>query len=111
METPQIARYTKGQRYHAHHDGVDPRGKDGQVFVKDRGQRVATFLFYLNNVQSGGATRFTALKQEVRPLAGRMLVFYPSQEDRHMIDERLIHSAEPAIDTKWVAQIWVRATD
>jgi prolyl 4-hydroxylase len=109
VEPPQITRYERGQRYDAHHDGVDPRGTDGQSFVRDRGQRVVTLLFYLNDVRRGGATRFQRLRIDVRPRVGQLLVFYPSRDDLHQIDERLLHSAEPAEDTKWVCQIWVRA--
>lgn len=35
------------------------------------------------------------------------VVFFPATLDG-ALDSRLLHAAEPAIDTKWVSQIWIR---
>ena len=58
MELPQVARYTEGQRYVEHYDGVDPHTEAGRAFCASGGERVATVLMYLNDVSEGGATRF-----------------------------------------------------
>jgi prolyl 4-hydroxylase len=58
MELPQVARYASSQRYVEHYDGVDPHTPAGRAFCASGGQRVATVLMYLNEVEEGGATRF-----------------------------------------------------
>ena len=72
------------------------------------GQRVATVLCYLNDVALGGATAFPKLGISVRPKRGRCLLFFPGHLDGRM-DEQTLHEAQPAVDTKWVTQVWVRA--
>ena len=106
MELPQVARYKKGNYYKPHFDSVDPNTDDGKEFVK-RGQRIATVLFYLTTATSGGETKFQNLGISVPPRKGRCLIFYPGLKDGG-VDTRLLHSAEPAVDKKWVCQIWIR---
>ena len=108
MEDPQVSRYRPGEYYLPHFDGPDPvQDPTWSEFHACGGQRTATVLVYLNDVERGGATRFPSLGMEVRPKLGRALVFFPGREDGS-IDAALIHEACPAIDTKWVAQVWVR---
>ena len=53
----QILRYTRGQKYEAHHDYFnDPVNK------QQGGHRYATVLMYLNDVQKGGETAFPEVK-------------------------------------------------
>ena len=106
-EDPQVSRYLNGEFYLAHYDGPDVDEPTARPFLLCGGQRLATVLVYLNEVASGGATRFPLLNLEVQPKAGRALVFFPGRLDG-TIDHSLVHEACPAIDTKWVAQIWVR---
>lgn len=108
MELPQVARYTQSQRYVAHHDGVDPRTRDGRAFCRNGGQRVVTVLVYLNDVAYGGGTRFPKLDDmTIQPRRGTALVFFPGRSDGS-IDERVLHTALPAVDVKWVSQVWIR---
>ena len=44
---------------------------------------------------------------EVAPRRGRAVVFFPGRLDG-TLDPQLYHEARPAVDTKWVSQIWVR---
>lgn len=100
QEPTQVARYTSGQFYKSHQDALDK--EDAET-----GQRIATVLIYLNNVQSGGATFFNNLNLRVQPKEGAALIFLPAKIDG-TIDTRLLHTAEDASDTKWVSQVWVR---
>ena len=77
-------------------------------FMAQGGQRVGTLLVYLNDVASGGETVFPTLGLGVKPKRGRCLLFFPGFEDGRR-DERLLHAALPAVEEKWVAQVWVRA--
>ena len=64
-------------------------------------------LIYLNDVVQGGQTSFPQLGLNMQPKQGRALVFFPSTVDGHL-DPRALHAALPAIDTKYVSQIWIR---
>ncbi|KAL4457586.1 hypothetical protein ABPG75_012459 [Micractinium tetrahymenae] len=57
-------------------------------------------------MQEGGATRFDLLNLAVRPEKGTALLFFPAFADGTS-DPRSLHTAEDAVDTKWVAQQWV----
>ena len=99
QEPAQVARYHSGQFYKSHQDALDKPGNDGQ--------RVGTVLIYLNDVKSGGGTYFNTLNVRVHPKKGSAVVFFPAKMDG-TIDERYLHTAEDASDTKWVSQIWLR---
>jgi prolyl 4-hydroxylase len=71
------------------------------------GQRVATVLIYLNDVSEGGGTYFPKLDVRFTPKAGRALVFFPCSLDG-ALDPLALHTAEKAVDEKWVCQVWVR---
>jgi prolyl 4-hydroxylase len=107
MEDPQVSRYNKGEFYLCHWDGPPRSEPTSEQFLASGGQRLATVLFYLNTVPSGGATAFPLLNLEVTPKRGRALVFFPGRKDGS-IDEMLLHEAKPTGEQKWVAQVWVR---
>ena len=114
LEAVSVSRYTEGQQYTEHQDAsrLTPAGSrpspDDMEFMAQGGQRVATVLVYLNAVPRGGATVFPELGVEVRPKRGRCLLFFPALLDGRC-DEKTLHAARPAVDVKWVAQVWVRA--
>lgn len=96
QEDPEITRYLSGQEFKEHCD-AEPYHHN---------QRIATILVYLNTVDEGGATYFTKLNLRIKPEKGTAVIFFPSKPDGNR-DDLLEHSAEPAIDEKWVSQIWV----
>ena len=61
----------------------------------------------MNDVKIGGGTFFNNLNIRVQPKQGSAVVFFPAKFDG-TIDERHLHTAEDASDTKWVSQIWLR---
>jgi prolyl 4-hydroxylase len=107
MELPQVARYTDSQRYVEHYDGVDPHTDAGRAFCANGGQRVATVLCYLNDVAKGGATAFRRVNFEVLPKRGMALIFFPGLMNGELNTDAL-HAGMPAVDVKWVSQVWVR---
>ena len=62
---------------------------------------------YLNDVEKGGETSFTAMNLNVRPRKGTALVFFPATVDG-MLDKMALHAALPAVDVKYVSQVWIR---
>ncbi len=120
MELPQVGRYLNTQQYLPHYDAFDVHEADGARFAANGGQRTVTVLIYLNDVSSGGHTAFPQLaghqggqnhygqpQLEVKPTKGSALVFFPATVDGHL-DPRTLHAALPAVDTKFVSQIWIR---
>lgn len=107
-EPIQVLRYQNGGEYKAHYDWFDPNTAGGQKNIGTAGQRVGTFLMYLSEVDSGGATRFPNLNFEVRPKAGMALYFadvLPTGEP----DVLSLHSSVPVVTgTKYLATKWLR---
>lgn len=108
-ELPQVGRYLPSQQYLQHFDAFDTSTEDGRRFASNGGQRTITVLVYLNDVMRGGATSFPALNLDVQPRQGMALVFFPATIDG-FLDKRALHAALPAIDTKFVSQVWIRQT-
>ena len=100
-EYPQVVRYERGQHLDEHQDAFNWE----EVQEQDGYQRQATFLLYLNDVEKGGATRFPELGIDVQPRCGQGLLFFPAFKDGRQ-DARTAHSAEAAVDEKWIAQVW-----
>lgn len=95
------------QQYYQHFDAFNLDEEDGRRFAANGGQRTVTVLIYLNDVARGGQTSFPSLQLEVRPVQGMALVFFPATVDGQL-DPRALHAALPAVDTKFVSQIWIR---
>ncbi|KAG7358637.1 prolyl 4-hydroxylase alpha subunit [Nitzschia inconspicua] len=107
MELPQVGRYLPSQQYYQHYDAFNLDEEDGRRFAANGGQRVVTVLIYLNDVERGGQTSFPTLQLEVRPVRGMALIFFPATMDG-VLDPRALHAALPAVDPKFVSQIWIR---
>ncbi|KAL3763842.1 hypothetical protein ACHAW5_006260 [Stephanodiscus triporus] len=109
-ELPQVGRYLPGERYLQHFDAFDLSDEDGRRFAANGGQRTVTVLVYLNDVIRGGATAFPNLNVEVRPRRGMAVVFFPSTLDG-LLDRMALHAALPAVDVKYVSQVWIRQSN
>eukprot|EP00977_Amphora_coffeiformis_P004504 scaffold968_cov171-Amphora_coffeaeformis.AAC.5 len=105
MEEPQIVRYQTGQEFSWHYDEVPTPQLD------NGGQRVGTFLIYLNDVARGGGTIFRDLSDPngnpltVQPRQGRVCLFFPA-DGAGRPDDRTLHKGEVAQDEKRIIQIW-----
>jgi prolyl 4-hydroxylase len=66
-----------------------------------------TVLVYLNDCLRGGQTVFPIMNLHVSPRKGAALVFFPATIDGYL-DQMALHAALPAIDTKYVSQVWIR---
>ena len=106
-ELPQVGRYLPTQQYMQHFDAFDLSNEDGRRFASNGGQRVVTVLSYLNDVSQGGCTSFPALNLKVQPKKGMCIVFFPASLDG-LLDKLALHAAEPAVDVKYVSQVWIR---
>ncbi len=107
-EEPQIVRYRKGEEFSWHYDEV-PASQ-----LENGGQRIATALVYLTDVDGGGGTVFRDLlttdrqqQLSMQPRQGSLLLFFPSFADG-LPDERTLHKGEKvASGIKMIAQMWI----
>jgi len=103
-ESFQIQNYGLGGQYEPHKDYFDR----GNAVLIGKGNRIATWLTYLNNVEAGGYTVFPRLGIGVRPQKGSALFWYNLDKSGEGIKITL-HAACPVLlGTKWAANIWFR---
>src|SRR5690606_34973892 len=62
LEPAFVLHYAPGQAFEDHYDFVDPETPDYEQEIARNGQRVLTFLLYLNDDYEGGETDFPLLK-------------------------------------------------
>ncbi|XP_071379446.1 prolyl 4-hydroxylase subunit alpha-1-like [Centroberyx affinis] len=105
-EELQVANYGVGGQYEPH---FDFGRKDEPDAFKElgTGNRIATWLLYMSDVASGGATVFTDVGAAVWPKKGTAVFWYnlfPSGEG----DYRTRHAACPVlVGNKWVSNKWI----
>jgi prolyl 4-hydroxylase len=72
------------------------------------GQRVGTFLIYLNDVPLGGETVFHKVGLSIVPKKGTAIYFHYANS-RGQVDRLSVHSSIPVSQgEKWVATKWIR---
>jgi prolyl 4-hydroxylase len=102
----QAQRYDVGQQFKAHWDYFPPDTNIYQRFAGVRGNRTWTFMVYLNEVEEGGATRFTEIDLSIKPKLG-MAVIWNSLHADGSPNTATMHAGEPVtkghklIITKW----------
>lgn len=106
MEPPQIFHYAVGQEIKAHFDflfdGTHSYGTDG----KYTGDRLATFLMYLNDGYEGGELEFPKAGYSYKGRIGDA-IFFASQRDGKP-DHRSLHAAKPIIGgEKYILSQWI----
>ncbi|BHF74746.1 Prolyl 4-hydroxylase, alpha polypeptide [Sparganum proliferum] len=105
-EELQVANYGLGGHYAPHFDHARRRELD--AYERKHGNRIATFMVYLTNVQAGGATVFTRTGARVQPVE-RAAVFWYNLLRSGDGDVRSRHAACPVLaGSKWVMNKWIR---
>lgn len=107
-EPVQGQRYDIGQEFKAHTDFFDPDGADWQRYCAQAGQRTWTFMVYLNDVDAGGGTRFTAVKKTVQPEVGKLLAWNNRRPDGSPNPGTLHHGMKVRKGVKYVITKWYR---
>jgi prolyl 4-hydroxylase len=106
MEPPQIFHYAIGQEIKAHFDflfdGKHSYGKDG----KYTGDRLATFLMYLNEGYEDGTLEFPKAGYRYKGKIGDG-IFFASQRDGKP-DHQSVHAAKPITKgEKYILSQWI----
>lgn len=108
MEPTNFLHYEVGQEFVPHHDYLD---EDEPGYAEDmarRGQRVSTFLIYLNEAFEAGETDFPVAGVRHKPAKGGALWFHNVLADGRP-DRRTLHAGLPPISgEKWILSQWIR---
>ncbi|UCF25494.1 MAG: 2OG-Fe(II) oxygenase [Ralstonia sp.] len=106
----QVLHYLPGQHYVPHWDYFPPESPSSADIVRPEfgGQRVATFIAYLNTVPLGGETEFPRASVKVAAVQGNACFFSYRTADGQP-DPLTLHSGNAVIDgEKWIAVKWLR---
>jgi prolyl 4-hydroxylase len=108
FEVPQLMRYRPGEEFKPHHDGLDPGQPGTAADLRRRGQRIGTFLLYLNDQYEGGETDFPAAALSFRGGTGDALFFANVTRDG-TLDPLSLHAGRPPTSgEKWILSQWIR---
>lgn len=115
-EKIQVIYYDTNQRYNQHWDGwKHDRSEASFQYMKNKGQRLATALCYLNTVDKGGnttyggSTTFTKLNIHVPAEKGKLLVFHNVYKDTNRLHPDTQHAGTPVIKgEKYAFNLWFR---
>lgn len=108
METLSVLHYAVGEEIKNHFDFVDPKTPNYRQEIADRGQRIVTFLLYLNDDYDGGETDFPRLGITHKGRRGDGLYFGNALPTREP-DLRMIHAGRPPLrGEKWVVSQFIR---
>ncbi|MEX0735789.1 MAG: 2OG-Fe(II) oxygenase [Steroidobacteraceae bacterium] len=108
FEVTKLLRYEPGQRFSLHADFQEPETPALARELELRGQRVMTFLVYLNEDYEGGETEFPRAGFRYRGRRGDALYFVNADENGRP-DHRTVHAGlPPSSGTKWLLSQWVR---
>lgn len=108
FEVPQIMHYRVGQEFRPHHDFLDPGVAGHRADLARRGQRMGTFLIFLNDDFEGGETEFPRAGITHRGRTGDALFFANVTPDGQP-DPLTIHAGRPpASGEKWIFSQWIR---
>ncbi|KAL9891733.1 prolyl 4-hydroxylase subunit alpha-1-like isoform 2-T2 [Glossina fuscipes fuscipes] len=105
-EELQVVNYGIGGHYEPHFDFA--RREEVKAFQGlNTGNRIATVLFYMSDVEQGGATVFTAINIALRPRKGTAAFWFNLHKSGEG-DYRTRHAACPVLTgSKWVSNKWI----
>ncbi len=108
FEAPAVLHYDLGERITPHFDFIDPGSPDYEQQVKRQGQRICTFLVYLNDGYEGGETAFPEIGLEHRGTRREGLLF-ANVDARGNPDLRMLHAGKaPTRGEKWILSQFIR---
>jgi prolyl 4-hydroxylase len=104
----QLLRYHPGAASAPHFDFLTPGTAANDASLARSGQRAASLVIYLNDVERGGETVFPDIGLSVTPRQGHA-VHFEYANSHGEVDLRSVHAAAPVeAGEKWVLTKWVR---
>lgn len=108
LEPTSILHYAPGERFEPHFDFFDSASVGYVRELATRGQRVGTFLLYLNDDYEGGETDFPNLDWRYKGRTGDALLFWNVTESGEP-DRQTRHAGLPTHSgEKWLLSQWLR---
>ncbi len=108
MEASGVLHYDVGEVFGDHYDFIDPQTPNYAEQIARDGQRVITFLLYLNDDYEGGETDFPRLGIKHKGKTGEGF-FFRNALDSGEADVRTLHAGRaPTGGEKWVVTQWIR---
>lgn len=107
-EPLQGQRYAVGQEFKGHTDYFEPNGADYDRYCSIAGNRTWTVMVYLNEPQSGGATRFKAVDKVIQPEIGKLVAWSNRRPDGSLNPATLHHGMKVRSGVKYVITKWYR---
>jgi prolyl 4-hydroxylase len=110
LEGPTILHYFPGEQIQNHFDFVEPKSTDDYAGeIARNGQRIITFLVYLNDAYEGGETAFPKLGFMHKGRCGEALYFINALPDLSP-DMRTLHAGRPTTrGEKWIVSQFIRS--
>ena len=101
-----LLHYEPGQEYRPHRDYLPP-SRITPVADGGAGQRKATVIAYLNEVEQGGRTEFPLLDLTVEPRRGSVLAFH-NLDGLGNPEPLSLHAGLPVeAGVKWICTLWI----
>jgi prolyl 4-hydroxylase len=102
----QAQRYEVGGQFKHHTDYFEPGTSEYAQHASMQGNRTWTFMVYLNDVEAGGATHFSAIDHAFMPVKGRAVIWNSLHPDGTVNPDTLhaglpIEAGHKIIITKW----------
>lgn len=108
MELTKVLHYAPGERFNRHFDYLDPAVPGHQAEIGRRGQRIVTFLLYLNEDYEGGETDFPLAGVRYRGARGDGF-FFANVDPAGAPDRATLHQGLPPVaGEKWLLSQWIR---
>lgn len=108
MERPKALHYKTGQSFTRHFDFLDPAVEGQARDMAEGGQRIATFLVYLNDGYEGGETEFPVAGLRHRGGVGDAL-YFANIDEASQPDRRTLHAGlAPTAGEKWLLSQFIR---
>lgn len=108
-EAPNVISYLPGQQFALHSDFVEPSVPGFADELRIIGQRILTFVTYLNDDFEGAPTHFPALKLDFRGGKGDAVVFSNVLPDGAPHRNTIHAGMPPTSGRKWVLSQWIRS--
>jgi prolyl 4-hydroxylase len=110
----QFCYYPEGTYYKAHHDYYDTRYAGVKSEIERGGQRVITFMVYLNTIPEGGGgeTSFFNERVMIRPEKGKAVIFW-NLNTNYELDVSTYHEALPPKPgyEKYIINKWIHVRE
>jgi prolyl 4-hydroxylase len=108
FEPAQIMHYSVGEEFRPHYDFLTDDAEGWAAQLERYGQRIATFLLYLNSDFEGGDTDFPAIGLSYRGGKGDAL-FFANVDPAGAPDRKTLHAGRPpSRGQKWILSQWIR---